>query len=618
MSVTPETIMLNDTNFMKYWSARRVLCLAVMLLFSFCLPASGEDLVVADEETMLSWPFISEPESYFYLSALDADGQITYRNEENDITFMSGPVLDTLITDECAATAAAYEYAEQLHESLDMQLLRTDRYKCIICYSFQVMDKGMNLANCFVKIITDESGRMLGVASSLPENTEYVDRVTPDEVTLFSRDICGGFDSDTYETQLETTIDEVLDISVPVLVDPDNGNRYLGDNKRRIYCVDASTMEEEDSLCHLMPICLDERISISGPLITYFRFIQVYDYFLEKGWSGPDGLASPCILMIDFTGEQNGNASYDGFQDGCHFFYFGTEDGASQSIQVIAHEFMHGVSSTNHIGRYVNETGALNESISDMIGNAVEADIRGTDLEHDVWLQCFKTSHQDGYPMFVWDAFYAPSTDTPSQDVNDLGDVHHSSNIVSMLAYRQAELGMTPGERFDYWFLFDLTLTPVTDFAETMARAAWCAEIVGMSEYAPAMLSAVYDLRLNDRSVPEKPYMDHHALVCFDMTWDDDYYPAVATFYNLTKENDFSSWPAAGTNTVAAVLEEGDYVVSAIIDGDLEKCYLWTRDGWIACDQTDIENAREEAVSWYCLSVGSGHIIFLEDLAESY
>ena len=179
MSVTPETIMLNDTNFMKYWSARRVLCLAVMLLFSFCLPASGEDLVVADEETMLSWPFISEPESYFYLSALDADGQITYRNEENDITFMSGPVLDTLITDECAATAAAYEYAEQLHESLDMQLLRTDRYKCIICYSFQVMDKGMNLANCFVKIITDESGRMLGVASSLPENTEYVDRVTP-------------------------------------------------------------------------------------------------------------------------------------------------------------------------------------------------------------------------------------------------------------------------------------------------------------------------------------------------------------------------------------------------------------------------------------------------------
>lgn len=59
---------------------------------------------------------------------------------------------------------------------------------------------------------------MLGVASSLPENTEYVDRVTPDEVTLFSRDICGGFNSDTYETQLKTTINEVLDISVSVLV----------------------------------------------------------------------------------------------------------------------------------------------------------------------------------------------------------------------------------------------------------------------------------------------------------------------------------------------------------------------------------------------------------------
>ena len=58
MSVTPETIMLNDTNFMKYWSAGRALCLAVMLLFSLCLPASGEELIVADEETMLSSDYI--------------------------------------------------------------------------------------------------------------------------------------------------------------------------------------------------------------------------------------------------------------------------------------------------------------------------------------------------------------------------------------------------------------------------------------------------------------------------------------------------------------------------------------------------------------------------------
>ena len=43
-----------------------------------------------------------------------------------------------------------------------------------------------------------------------------------------------SFDSDTYETQLETTIDEVLDISVPVLVD------------RRGY----SSRSRNDTACH--------------------------------------------------------------------------------------------------------------------------------------------------------------------------------------------------------------------------------------------------------------------------------------------------------------------------------------------------------------------------------
>ena len=132
--------------------------------------------------------------------------------------------------------------------------------------------------------------------------------------------------------------------------------------------------------------------------------------------------------MIDFTGESDGNAYYGGFRDGFHYFGFGTNDYASQSIQVIAHEFMHGVSATNHIGNYENETGALNEAISDLIGSAVEADIMGTTMEQDGWLRSFKESHQDEYPLFIWDEYYIPSTDTPDQNVNDLGSVHHNAN----------------------------------------------------------------------------------------------------------------------------------------------------------------------------------------------
>lgn len=49
---------------------------------------------------------------------------------------------------------------------------------------------------------------------------------------------------------------------------------------------------------------------------------------------------------------------------------------------------------------YENETGALNEAISDLIGSAVEADIMGKTMEEDGWLLNFKTSHQDEYPLF--------------------------------------------------------------------------------------------------------------------------------------------------------------------------------------------------------------------------
>lgn len=601
---------------MKRTKTRKALCLYLVLLLSACLcfPAWGEEIVDPVEDTMHSWPFSSEIREP-YSSVMDSEGTLEYRNEENAVTFMTGPLPYGLITDEEEAASVACHFVSET--GLDMQWRRTDSCNGVVCYTFQAMEDGLDLRDCYVKIVVSDTGEIWGIASSLPENTDSVLREEPGEDLRQPINLNADYESGMYETMLVTRSEETLDISIPVLISPEDGGRYLGDHERRIYCVDPSSLENDNGESPIIrPLCLDDGMDMTGPVITYYRFLQVYDYFDGKSWPSPDGNAGPCLLMIDFTGESDGNAYYGGFRDGFHCFGFGTNDYASQSIQVIAHEFMHGVSATNHIGRYENETGALNEAISDLIGSAVEADIMGMTMEQDGWLQSFKESHQDEYPLFIWDEYYTPSTDTPDQDVNDLGSVHHNANIVNVLSYRQAEAGMTPSDRFDYWFLFDLTLTPVTDFPEFAARAAWCAELAGLSRFAPMMAQAAADLGLHDRSIPDKPRMDHQALVLVDMVWQERDLPGIVTFYNTGSKRKFSTWPAAGTSTAAAVLAEGEYIISIVIHSDPEACFLWNGEDWQPCGQEEIEKARGEAGRSCRVILNGGDVAALGDFYE--
>ena len=601
---------------MKKTIIRKMLCFCLVLLFTacFCLPAWGEGTNDIDRDTMLSWPF-SGLIPGTYSPVTDSVETVVYSSENSGMTFMAGRVPYGPAADEEEAASVAAELVPQT--SLDMEWVRTDAYGGVVCYTFRAMEEGMQLRNCCVKIIANDAGEILGIASSLPDNTDDIIRDDPDEENRPQAELDADYESAVYEAALETRSEEILEISVPVLVSPEDGGMYLGDRERRVYCVDSASLESGDGENPVIrPLSLDGLPDTASPVITYYRFLQVYDYFAAKGWLSPDGNGGSCILSIDFSGDSNGNAAYGGSGGVFHYFSFGTDDYASQSLQVIAHEFMHGVSAANQIGRYENETGALNEAISDQIGSAVEADIEGWTMEQDNWLQSFRTSHRDEYPLFVWDEYYTPATDVPDQSVNDLGSVHHNANIVNMLAYRQAEAGMTPAERFDYWFVFDLTLTPVTDFPELAARAAWCAEIAGLSGFAPVMEQAVADLGLHDRSVPDEPRLDHQALVLVDMVWQDSDLPGTVTFYNTASGNEFSTWPMAGTDLAAAVLSGGEYIVSIVIHSDPESCYLWDGEDWQPCGQEDIEAARGEADSPCRMVLNGGDVVGLGNFEE--
>lgn len=97
---------------------------------------------------------------------------------------------------------------------------------------------------------------------------------------------------------------------------------------------------------------------------------MTYDYYnIKHSRSGIDGNNMPLISYVHFDVGYN-NAFWNG-----EFASFGDGSGAwtsLTSLDVVGHEFTHGVTGTSAGLRYQNESGALNESFSDIFGTAIE------------------------------------------------------------------------------------------------------------------------------------------------------------------------------------------------------------------------------------------------------
>ncbi|MCC6462301.1 MAG: M4 family metallopeptidase, partial [Saprospiraceae bacterium] len=109
---------------------------------------------------------------------------------------------------------------------------------------------------------------------------------------------------------------------------------------------------------------------------------MTFDYYFHKhNRSGIDGNNMPLISYVHYDYFWS-NAQWTG-----KWAQFGDGDGNSwnplTSLDVVGHEFTHGVTGNSAKLRYLNESGALNESFSDIFGTAIEF---YADPEHADWL----------------------------------------------------------------------------------------------------------------------------------------------------------------------------------------------------------------------------------------
>lgn len=114
---------------------------------------------------------------------------------------------------------------------------------------------------------------------------------------------------------------------------------------------------------------------------------KVRDFFKGLGRNSYDNQGSDIILNIHFGIEYN-NAFWDSDTDE---LTFGDGDGTIfrnliSSLDVVAHEFGHGVVQYTANLEYYSQSGALNESFADVFGSAITQHVLGQDAESADWL----------------------------------------------------------------------------------------------------------------------------------------------------------------------------------------------------------------------------------------
>ncbi len=166
-----------------------------------------------------------------------------------------------------------------------------------------------------------------------------------------------------------------------------------------------------------------------------------YDYY----WSvfdrdSIDGQGQPLLGCVHY------GSSYDNaFYDGAGHMFFGDGDGrllteTTAGIDVIGHELTHGVTQNEANLTYSGQSGALNESVSDVFGIQVKQRVLNQDVTQSDWLIGADIVGPELAPALR--SMKAPGTANPHDDQPaDMdhyvhgGDVHTNSGIPNRAFY---------------------------------------------------------------------------------------------------------------------------------------------------------------------------------------
>lgn len=413
------------------------------------------------------------------------------------------------------------------------------------------------------------------------------------------------------------------EISVPVLIDNETGKTILGDGKRRILCADYNDFVYGGTLT---PRTSDNGEWDNNELLVYYNMIRIYDLFSDIGWIGPDGSGTPMLLlmnMVDEKGNPIDNAYYAGRSKGFEVFQIGNVVPYGDCIDVLAHEYTHCVtSSTMTTNIFKNDMGAINEGMSDVIGNIAEMML--SDDEAGYWLLGEKSGkilrsmsdpNQYNQPSYTWDIYYVPNAKAPSKD-NDTGGSHLNSSLLNIISYRLSEAGMAPDEQNYFWMNVALAMTPATDYPQMAELLPWCIKEAGYPQYEDALLAAIKEARYIYKEVPETvPDGRSMAVITPDEKIEEEY-EIKSCIMNLDIGKFFYSWPEAESGKLPTVLPEGNYLILMICTSAVDEevsSYICNLSGeWEKTGTNDLDEIYTAYAGEYPVTLTDGDLLELD------
>lgn len=295
-------------------------------------------------------------------------------------------------------------------------------------------------------------------------------------------------------------------IKVPVAKSKVDGTYYLADVERKIIVADYVTFMTDFSLDFI------ESDTNSGwkdyMLMALYNYGRVYDFYKELGVYGADTFGTPMLILTDW--EENGrsmnNACCYGNVKGWIAFGASNDYYFEESLDVLAHEFTHGITGTEMLGSlYVNESGAINESLSDIMGEICEHMVLKEDgtpeSDDELWYhgqnkpepgRCMSDPNLFQQPASVGDLYYiVPSSNADGN--NDGGGNHFNSSLLNYVAWTLFDQGMPLEEERQLWYTTICLMTPRSDYDDVLGALLMSIEINGLDSKWADLVQATYE-----------------------------------------------------------------------------------------------------------------------------
>ena len=335
------------------------------------------------------------------------------------------------------------------------------------------------------------------------------------------QDLFAGMTAASYTGAYTDENGDTKSITVPVMYSEADGCWYLGDVDRRIVFADyfeAAYGENHE----IVPLRSADNIDWDMEDVYFFyNYLRAYDFYAGMGWVGPDGQGTDVLILREpcySNGMIYENACSLGMVEGWQMFAYapysrlGSATGFGLALDVLAHEYTHTFTATvMNQNLYENDFGAINEAMSDILGNLVEFICE--DTEDTAWqlgenmgtvMRNMSDPAANHQPSSVWGLYYAPQTVTPNA-INDMGGVHSNSSLLNMIAARLClDYGMSYEEAISLWLMTAMGMTPRTDYRRIEALLTWALERCGLyGAYGNALSALVGQTNIAATGLPQ-------------------------------------------------------------------------------------------------------------------